>query len=129
MKQRVLITGGAGFIGSNLIRHMLSLGYQVLSLDKLTYAGNLNSLADLPNCSDYHFAQVDICDLEYVQRSLTDFAPHSIMHLAAESHVDRSIDGPLGDNTVVAAASVTKSFPSNVVVAGVPSAIVKRIDG
>ena len=94
MQQRVLITGGAGFIGSNLVRHMLSCGYQVLNLDKLTYAGNLDSLVDLSNCSDYRFSQVDICDLESVYRSISDFAPHSIMHLAAESHVDRSIDGP-----------------------------------
>lgn len=92
---RLLITGGAGFIGSALIRQLLSeTDYQVANVDKLTYAGNLESLlavADLPN---YQFIQADICDAEAMNKAFDDFKPTAVMHLAAESHVDRSIDGP-----------------------------------
>jgi dTDP-glucose 4,6-dehydratase len=89
-----MVTGGAGFIGSNLVRHMLSCGHVVLNLDKLTYAGNLNSLSDVAGLSSYRFSQVDICDHENILNAIMDFRPDAIMHLAAESHVDRSIDGP-----------------------------------
>jgi dTDP-glucose 4,6-dehydratase len=91
---RLLITGGAGFIGSNLVRRMVSQGHEVLNLDKLTYAGNLNSLTDIERRSNYRFAQVDIVDAAAVGQAINDFRPDGIMHLAAESHVDRSIDGP-----------------------------------
>ncbi len=92
---RILITGGAGFIGSALIRHLLqNTEHQVLNLDKLTYAGNLESLASVASNPRYRFAQVDIADQPQVRALLDDFQPEAIMHLAAESHVDRSIDGP-----------------------------------
>ena len=92
---RILITGGAGFIGSALIRHLLQhTEHQVLNLDKLTYAGNLESLASVAANPRYRFAQLDIADQPGVRALLDDFQPDAIMHLAAESHVDRSIDGP-----------------------------------
>ncbi len=92
---KILVTGGCGFIGSNLVRHLLeSAGHEVLNLDKLTYAGNRFSLADLEDDPRYRFAQVDICDAESISRWFADFKPDWVMHLAAESHVDRSIDGP-----------------------------------
>lgn len=94
MKQRILVTGGAGFIGSNLVRHLLADGHMVLNVDCLTYAGNLHSLKDAEGSPDYSFARVDIRDADALQRILSDFAPNAVMHLAAESHVDRSIDGP-----------------------------------
>jgi len=90
-----LITGGAGFIGSALIRHIIkNTGDQVINLDKLTYAGNLESLAPIADNARYTFKQVDICDAAEVQRCFVQYQPDAVMHLAAESHVDRSIDGP-----------------------------------
>ncbi|MFA7173688.1 MAG: dTDP-glucose 4,6-dehydratase [Kiritimatiellia bacterium] len=95
MKKRVLVTGGAGFIGSALIRYLVKRGdVKILNLDKLTYAGNLESLTEVAGSGDYRFAQADICDAQSVKKILHEFQPHAIMHLAAESHVDRSIDGP-----------------------------------
>ncbi|WP_296217477.1 dTDP-glucose 4,6-dehydratase [Pseudomonas sp. UBA2684] len=92
---RILVTGGAGFIGSALIRHLLSdTEHNVLNLDKLTYAGNLESLANVENNPRYQFLQADIVDQAAVSDALAQFQPDAIMHLAAESHVDRSIDGP-----------------------------------
>ena len=92
---RILVTGGAGFIGSALIRHLiLDTEHSVLNLDKLTYAGNLESLAAVEDNPRYQFLQADIADRERVSEALLDFQPDAIMHLAAESHVDRSIDGP-----------------------------------
>ncbi len=92
---KILITGGAGFIGSAVIRHLIgNTDWQVVNLDKLTYAGNLASLAEVSENDRYTFEQVDICDAAEVKRVFTEHQPHAIMHLAAESHVDRSIDGP-----------------------------------
>ncbi|TWC41536.1 dTDP-glucose 4,6-dehydratase [Pseudomonas sp. SJZ079] len=92
---RILVTGGAGFIGSALIRHLLNdTKHQVLNLDKLTYAGNLESLASVADNPRYQFLQADIVDQAAVGAALAQFQPDAIMHLAAESHVDRSIDGP-----------------------------------
>jgi dTDP-glucose 4,6-dehydratase (EC 4.2.1.46) len=92
---RVLVTGGAGFIGSAVVRHLVAdTPHEVLNLDKLTYAGNLDNLASVAADPRYQFAQVDICDANRVRDTFERFAPDIVMHLAAESHVDRSIDGP-----------------------------------
>src|SRR5690554_8041102 len=92
---RLLVTGGAGFIGSAVIRHIIkNTSDEVINLDKLTYAGNLESLAEVNDSNRYSFEQVDICNRTEVDRVLAEHQPDAIMHLAAESHVDRSIDGP-----------------------------------
>ncbi|WP_379865433.1 dTDP-glucose 4,6-dehydratase [Marinobacter sp. M5B] len=92
---KLLITGGAGFIGSAVIRHIINnTNDDVVNLDKLTYAGNLESLEEVSESSRYVFEQVDICNRAKVDRVLAVHQPDAIMHLAAESHVDRSIDGP-----------------------------------
>lgn len=92
---KVLVTGGAGFIGSAVTRLLVGeIGCAVVNVDKLTYAANLSSLAPIDNSPLYAFEQVDICDREAVNDVLRRHAPDAIMHLAAESHVDRSIDGP-----------------------------------
>ncbi|WP_457668441.1 dTDP-glucose 4,6-dehydratase [Thiolapillus sp.] len=94
-KRTLLITGGAGFIGSALIRHLIeNTDYRVVNLDKLTYAGNLESLEPVSGSERYAFERVDICDGAEVRRVFSEHQPSAIMHLAAESHVDRSIDGP-----------------------------------
>lgn len=92
---KILLTGGAGFIGSALVRHLIAeTGHQVQNVDKLTYAGNLESLAEAADSERYRFAQIDICDRQAMQQAFADFRPDAVMHLAAESHVDRSIDFP-----------------------------------
>ncbi len=92
---RIIITGGAGFIGSALIRQLLAeTDFHVLNIDKLTYAGNLESLPNANENSRYQFLQADICDADAMNNAFDEFKPTAVMHLAAESHVDRSIDGP-----------------------------------
>ena len=92
---KILVTGGAGFIGSAVIRYLISKkNIQVLNIDKLTYAGNLESLRSVSSSKLYSFEQVDICEENKIKKILNDFNPDKVMHLAAESHVDRSIDGP-----------------------------------
>lgn len=94
MRKRVIVTGGAGFIGSAVVRMLVSEGVEVLNVDKLTYAGNLSSVASVADKPNYRFLKADICDAEAMVRAFADFRPDGVMHLAAESHVDRSIDGP-----------------------------------
>ncbi|EIO4105692.1 TPA: dTDP-glucose 4,6-dehydratase [Vibrio vulnificus] len=92
---KILVTGGAGFIGSAVVRHIINdTQDSVVNLDKLTYAGNLESLASVANSDRYAFEQVDICDRAELDRVFSVHQPDAVMHLAAESHVDRSIDGP-----------------------------------
>ncbi|MBP5532298.1 MAG: dTDP-glucose 4,6-dehydratase [Lentisphaeria bacterium] len=93
---KVIVTGGAGFIGSALIRYLIrETDVEVMNLDKLTYAGNPASLREVEDSPRYHFTRADICDGAAVKKLFREFRPDAIMHLAAESHVDRSIDGPL----------------------------------
>jgi len=91
MQRKVLVTGGAGFIGSAVCRRLVADGAAVLNLDALTYAGNLQSLAMIGNAPNYRFAKVDICDRRAVAEAFETFSPDQVIHLAAESHVDRSI--------------------------------------
>ncbi|WP_324730751.1 dTDP-glucose 4,6-dehydratase [Pseudomonas paeninsulae] len=92
---KILVTGGAGFIGSAVIRHIIhNTADSVVNLDKLTYAGNPESLAEVSDSERYVFEKVDICDRSELDRVLREHQPDAVMHLAAESHVDRSIDGP-----------------------------------
>ena len=92
---KILITGGAGFIGSAVIRHIINhTEHQVLNIDKLTYAGNLESLAEIEKNPRYFFESLNICNTAAIESAFNRFQPNLVMHLAAESHVDRSIDGP-----------------------------------
>jgi len=95
MSKTVFVTGGAGFIGSAVVRQLIAeTDWRVVNIDKLTYAGNLDSLPGVMGHPRHVFEQVDICDAKEVARLFRDYQPAAIMHLAAESHVDRSIDGP-----------------------------------
>lgn len=95
MVKRFLVTGGAGFIGSTTVRYLVrEFGYDVCVLDKLTYAGNLDNLASVAQSPHFRFARIDICDIRAMRDLIEDFQPDVVMHLAAETHVDRSIDGP-----------------------------------
>ncbi|WP_373811756.1 dTDP-glucose 4,6-dehydratase [Porphyromonas loveana] len=96
-RRHILITGGAGFIGSHLVRLMVNTypDYEIVNLDKLTYAGNLENLKDIESKSNYRFVKADICDAEAMSRVFADYAIDGVIHLAAESHVDRSIKDPL----------------------------------
>ena len=92
---KIIVTGGAGFIGSAVIRHIIeNTNDSVINIDKLTYAGNLESLNSIVNNERYKFEQVDICDRVALDRVFAEHKPDALMHLAAESHVDRSITGP-----------------------------------
>jgi dTDP-glucose 4,6-dehydratase len=92
---KVLVTGAAGFIGSNLARHLLrNTEHAVIAVDKLTYAGNLESLSDIANHPRFQLIRADICDREAMHSAFEQCAPDGVLHLAAESHVDRSIDAP-----------------------------------
>lgn len=92
---KILVTGGAGFIGSAVIRNIIqNTQDEVLNIDKLTYAGNLESLAEVDESKRYQFKQIDICNENDLIKAFNEFKPDLVMHLAAESHVDRSIDGP-----------------------------------
>lgn len=94
--KNILVTGGAGFIGSAVIRYLINeTNSNVLNIDKLTYAGNLESLETVSNNPRYQFLHADICDKSAMTKAFQDFQPNIVMHLAAESHVDRSIDGPM----------------------------------
>ena len=95
MKKTILVTGGAGFIGCAVVRHLMNnTDHTVVNIDKLTYAGNLESLASVSGSTRYHFVHADICDRQTMAQTFAEFQPDLVMHLAAESHVDRSIDGP-----------------------------------
>lgn len=91
---KLLVTGGAGFIGSHLTRHLLADGHEVLVFDKLTYAGQRASLAEMESLPGFRFLQADITEAESVRQALVEFQPQALFHLAAETHVDRSIAGP-----------------------------------
>ncbi|MGB7268030.1 MAG: GDP-mannose 4,6-dehydratase, partial [Albidovulum sp.] len=90
---KLLVTGGAGFIGSAVVRQAVQDGISVVNLDKLTYAGSLTNVAEVSDSPLYAFEQADICDRAAIDAILAKHQPDAIMHLAAESHVDRSIDG------------------------------------
>lgn len=93
----ILVTGGAGFIGSHLVRLMVNKypNYRIVNFDKLTYAGNLKNLSDIENATNYSFYRGDICNVKDVEDVFTSFGITDVIHLAAESHVDRSIEGPM----------------------------------
>jgi len=95
--KNILITGGAGFIGSHLVRLMVNKypNYRIINLDKLTYAGNLKNLSDVEGASNYVFVKADICDQDSLRNAFHDYTITDVIHLAAESHVDRSIEGPM----------------------------------
>ena len=95
-KSKILITGGAGFIGSHVVRTFVnSRKYHIVNLDKLTYAGNLENLADIESSPNYEFVKGDICDFGFIQGLFDENDFKGVIHLAAESHVDRSITNPL----------------------------------
>ena len=97
MKRNILVTGGAGFIGSHLVRLLVNKypEYRIVNLDKLTYAGNLANLRDVEGRPNYAFVKADICDFPAMQRVFAEYQIDGVIHLAAESHVDRSIKDPL----------------------------------
>src|SRR6266498_1893947 len=95
MRRRIIVTGGAGFIGSAVVRHLIQhTDHEILVLDKLTYAGNLDSLAPVAHNPRYRFLRANIADASKMAVLFESFVPDLVMHLAAETHVDRSIDGP-----------------------------------
>jgi dTDP-glucose 4,6-dehydratase len=136
---KILVTGGSGFIGSNLVRLLAEeKGESVINLDKLSYAGNAESLADLEGNPNYTFEHVDLCDAAALNAVFTKHQPDAVMHLAAESHVDRSIDGPgefiqtniVGTfNLLQAALAYWKGLPSASELSGSGQAAVESLSG
>ena len=108
---KILVTGGAGFIGSAVVRHAVAQGHAVVNLDALTYAACLDNLASVADSPLYAFERADIRDAEALRRIFRDHAPDAVMHLAAESHVDRSIDAPGGfvDTNVMGTATLLQA--------------------
>ncbi|MDC0235024.1 dTDP-glucose 4,6-dehydratase [Candidatus Marinimicrobia bacterium] len=109
---KILVTGGCGFIGSNfVIEQIRNTENQILNLDKLTYAGNLENLKSVDGNSNYQFVQGDICDANLVVATIAEFQPDAVVHFAAESHVDRSIDGPMAfvETNVIGTATLLNS--------------------
>lgn len=92
---RLLVTGGCGFIGSEIVREAITRGHAVLNIDALTYSANPDNIASVAESEKYSFAHINICDAAAVRQAIAEFRPDSVIHAAAESHVDRSIDGPL----------------------------------
>lgn len=92
---RILVTGGCGFIGSEIVRRGLDAGHDVANIDALTYSANPSNLERVEHSEHYHFSHTNICDAQGVRALIADFKPEAVIHAAAESHVDRSIDGPL----------------------------------
>ena len=118
---KILVTGGCGFIGSNfVIEQIRNTENQILNLDKLTYAGNLENLKSVDEHPNYQFVEGDICDGELVSDTLSDFQPDAIVHFAAESHVDRSIDGPMAfvETNVIGTATLLNASKSYLEVRG-----------
>ena len=111
MSRNILITGGAGFIGSHVVRLFVTKypDYRIVNLDKLTYAGNLANLKDIEQAENYRFERCDICDYEQVLAIFRKYRIDGVIHLAAESHVDRSIDAP-GDSRSAAALAMASSI-------------------
>ena len=109
---KILITGGAGFIGSNLVRQILDkTSHQVVNLDRLTYAGNLSSLGSYLQNPRHAFVQADLCDSNALAGLFAKHRPDAVMHLAAESHVDRSIDGPADSSIPISSVPITCCRP------------------
>lgn len=120
-QMKILVTGGCGFIGSNfVIEQIRNTENQILNLDKLTYAGNLENLKSVDGNPNYQFVKGDICDGELVSDTLSDFQPNAIVHFAAESHVDRSIDGPMTfvETNVIGTATLLNASKSYLEVRG-----------
>ena len=94
--KKIIVTGGAGFIGSNLIKYFVKdLKENVLNLDKITYAGNINTLKEISKYKNYSFKKIDICNRSAIGSLIENYKPTNVIHLAAETHVDNSIDSPI----------------------------------
>lgn len=108
---RVLVTGGAGFIGSHMVCRLLDEGCEVLNIDKLTYAGSLKNLGDYSEYSNNRFEKIDICDMPNIKKLFAEFKPDAVIHMAAESHVDCSIDSPqiFIDTNIIGTHNVIKA--------------------